>query len=82
MDDTRTCGCSEPPPKKPRPRSFLAYNQGFYNLFPRRGDSRGHRRDCAATHTVGSALIFAGIGSMLAAAVVLLASAPERLAPP
>ena len=34
MDDTRgTARCSEPPPKKPRPRSFWPANQGFYNLF-------------------------------------------------
>ncbi|KHO21769.1 DUF1304 domain-containing protein [Mycolicibacterium setense] len=56
----------------------LAFNQGFYNLFLAivtvvgiAGISLGH---CA----VGAALVFAGAGSMLAAAVVLLTSSPDK----
>jgi putative membrane protein len=33
---------------------------------------------CLGHTVVGAALVFAGVGSMLAAAVVLLASAPEK----
>ena len=51
-------------PEEARPHAFYAFNQGFYNLF----------------HVeLGAALILAGTGAMLAAAVVLaLASAPHR----
>ena len=56
---------------------LLAFNQGFYNLFlaivTAVGIVIGH-----TTRDVGYALIFAGTGSMLAAAVVLLASAPDK----
>ena len=56
---------------------LLAFNQGFYNLFlaivTAAGLVIGHN-----TRDVGYALIFAGTGSMLAAAVVLLASAPDK----
>ena len=57
---------------------LLAFNQGFYNLFLAivaglgiAGIAMGHR-------AVGATLIFTGVGSMAAAAVVLLASAPEK----
>jgi putative membrane protein len=57
---------------------LLAFNQGFYNLFLAivtgigiAGVAMGHR-------AVGAALIFAGVGSMAAAAVVLLLSAPDK----
>jgi putative membrane protein len=56
----------------------LAFNQGFYNLFLAivagigiAGVAMGHK-------AVGAALIFAGVGSMAAAAVVLLLSAPDK----
>jgi putative membrane protein len=56
---------------------LLAFNQGFYNLFlaiiTAVGIVIGH-----TTRDVGYALIFAGTGSMLAAAVVLLASSPDK----
>jgi putative membrane protein len=56
---------------------LLAFNQGFYNLFlaivTAAGIVIGH-----TTRDVGYALIFAGTGSMLAAAVVLLASSPDK----
>jgi putative membrane protein len=57
---------------------LLAFNQGFYNLFLAvvagigiAGIAMGHK-------AVGAALIFAGIGSMAAAAVVLVISAPDK----
>src|SRR4030081_1636888 len=56
---------------------LLAFNQGFYNLFlaivTAAGLVIGH-----TTRDVGYALIFAGTGSMLGAAVVLLASSPDK----
>jgi putative membrane protein len=57
---------------------LLAFNQGFYNLFLAivsgigiAGIAMGHR-------AVGAALVFAGVGSMAAAAVVLLMSSPDK----
>jgi len=56
---------------------LLAFNQGFYNHFlaivTAVGLVIGH-----TTRDVGYALIFAGTGSMLAAAVVLLAASPDK----
>lgn len=57
---------------------LLAYNQGFYNLFLGVVTAAGIVAIVLQHKEVGSALIFAGIGSMLAAAVVLLASAPGK----
>lgn len=54
---------------------LLAFNQGFYNLF------LGIVTIIAAftgAVAVGVALVFAGVGSMLAAAVVLLAAARDK----
>jgi putative membrane protein len=55
----------------------LAFNQGFYNLFLAIvtvvGIVIGKEH-----HAVGLALMFAGTGSMLAAAVVLLVSSPAK----
>ena len=65
-------------PEEAETTKLLAFNQGFYNLFLAivsgigiAGVSTGH---CA----VGAALIFAGVGSMAAAAVVLLISARDK----
>jgi putative membrane protein len=56
----------------------LAFNQGFYNLFLAIvtfvGIVIGGFGHCSA----GLALIFAGTGSMLAAALVLLLSSPDK----
>lgn len=56
----------------------LAFNQGFYNLFLAIvtfvGIVIGGFGNCSA----GLALIFAGTGSMLAAALVLLLSSPDK----
>jgi len=57
---------------------LLAYNQGFYNLFLGVVTVIGIVAIVLQHKEVGSALIFAGVGSMLAAAVVLLASAPGK----
>ena len=57
---------------------LLAFNQGFYNLFLAVVTVIGVAVVCSSATAVGAALIFAGVGSMLAAAVVLLASAPDK----
>jgi len=61
---------------------LLAFNQGFYNLFLAivsgigiAAVAMGHG---AVSTAVGAALIFAGVGSMAAAAVVLLLSSPDK----
>ncbi|MEB4210951.1 DUF1304 domain-containing protein [Mycobacterium sp. 94-17] len=52
----------------------LAFNQGFYNLFLAIVTAAGIVA-VALRHTgIGAALIFAGVGSMAAAALVLVAS--------
>jgi putative membrane protein len=56
----------------------LAFNQGFYNLFLAIVTAVGAVGVIAGHRPVGAALIFAGVGSMLAAAVVLLASSPDK----
>jgi putative membrane protein len=65
-------------PEEAETTKLLAFNQGFYNLFLAivgglgiAGVAMGHR-------DVGAALIFAGIGSMAAAAVVLILSSPAK----
>lgn len=56
---------------------LLAFNQGFYNLFLAVITAIGIVvfSGCPA---VGSALVFAGTGSMALAAAVLLVSAPDK----
>ena len=56
----------------------LAFNQGFYNLFLAIVTVIGIAIGGTGSYGVGLALIFAGVGSMLAAAVVLLVSSPEK----
>ncbi|SEH83049.1 putative membrane protein [Mycolicibacterium rutilum] len=56
----------------------LAFNQGFYNLFLAIVTAAGIIIGGIGYNYVGIALIFAGVGSMLAAAVVLLVSSPEK----
>jgi len=51
-----------------------AYNQGFYNLFLGIGALVGVVVAASGHHSVGLALVLASCGSMLAAAVVLVAS--------
>jgi len=56
----------------------LAFNQGFYNLFLAIVTAVGVVAMFTDHRAVGAALIFAGVGSMLAAAAVLLASSPDK----
>ena len=57
---------------------MLAFNQGFYNLFLAIVTAAGIVAIVLGHRSVGAALVFAGVGSMLAAAVVLLASSPDK----
>ncbi|MCV7380187.1 epimerase [Mycobacterium alsense] len=57
---------------------LLAFNQGFYNLFLAIIAGLGIPAVAMADTAVGVALIFAGLGSMVAAAAVLLLSAPDK----
>lgn len=57
---------------------LLAFNQGFYNLFLAIVTACGIVAVLLGARAVGAALVFAGIGSMLAAAVVLIAAAPDK----
>ena len=64
-----------------RPHAFYAFNQGFYNLFLALQALAGVALAALGHVELGAALILAGTGAMLAAAVVLaLASAPHRSA--
>ena len=56
----------------------LAFNQGFYNLFLAIVTGIGIVLIVAGQRPAGAALVFAGVGSMAAAAVVLLASSPDK----
>jgi putative membrane protein len=57
---------------------LLAFNQGFYNLFLAIVTVVGIIAVATGARAVGSALVFAGAGSMAAAAVVLLLSSPDK----
>ncbi|KLI07533.1 epimerase [Mycolicibacterium conceptionense] len=57
----------------------LAFNQGFYNLFLAIVAVAGIITVILGHTAIGAALVFAGVGSMLAAAVVLLASSPDKV---
>ena|SRR5438309_8811007 len=56
----------------------LAFNQGFYNLFLAIVTAVGLVLGAFEYYDAGLALIFAGTGSMFAAALVLLASSPDK----
>ncbi len=57
---------------------LLAFNQGFYNLFLAIVTAIGIASVALGHRSVGIALVLAGVGSMAAASVVLLASAPDK----
>ena len=57
---------------------LLAFNQGFYNLFLAIVSGIGIAAMFTGHRDVGAALVFAGVGSMAAAAVVLLISARDK----
>lgn len=56
----------------------MAFNQGFYNLFLALIASTGIILYVAGLQDVGLALIFAGVGSMFAAATLLFATSPDK----
>lgn len=56
----------------------LAFNQGFYNLFLAIVTAIGIGGIALGHNAVGVALVFAGVGSMLAAALVLLTTSPDK----
>jgi putative membrane protein len=56
----------------------LAFNQGFYNLFLAIVSAIGIAAVALGHDGIGLALIFAGVGSMAAAALVLLLSSPDK----
>ncbi|MUL44760.1 DUF1304 domain-containing protein [Mycobacterium sp. CBMA293] len=56
----------------------LALNQGFYNLFLAIIAAVGIAAMVMGCKGIGFALIFAGVGSMAAAALVLLLSSPDK----
>jgi putative membrane protein len=57
---------------------LLALNQGYYNLFLAAITAVGIIAFAIGCAAVGSALIFAGTGSMVLAAVVLVVSSPDK----
>ena len=57
---------------------MLAFNQGFYNLFLAVVTAAGVVLIALGDRSVGAALVFAGAGSMVAAAVVLILSSPDK----
>ncbi len=65
-------------PEEAETTKLLAFNQGFYNLFLAVVTGIGIVAVVAGHRAVGAALVFAGAGSMASAAVVLLASAPDK----
>ena len=56
----------------------MAFNQGFYNLFLAIVAGVGIGAVLTGHGAVGTALVLAGAGSMLAAALVLLVSSPDK----
>ena len=56
----------------------MAFNQGFYNLFLAVVAGIGIGAVLTGHGAVGTALVLAGVGSMLAAALVLLVSSPDK----
>lgn len=62
------------------PTRALAFNQGFYNLFLALAAFAGIIVTAAGAPAVGLTLVLTGAGSMLAAALVLLLSSPDKRA--
>ncbi|BAX92102.1 DUF1304 domain-containing protein [Mycobacterium shigaense] len=65
-------------PEEAETTRLLAFNQGFYNLFLAIASGIGVAAIGTGHRLVGATLVFAGVGSMAAAAVVLLLSAPDK----
>lgn len=58
----------------------LAYNQGFYNLFLAIAAGLGVLLVALGHRAVGATLVLTGVGSMLAAAIVLFTAFPDKRA--
>ncbi|WP_433675169.1 DUF1304 domain-containing protein [Microbacterium gorillae] len=56
----------------------MAFNQGFYNLFLAIIAVIGVIAFLLGASALGAGLVFAGVGSMAAAALVLLLSSPDK----
>lgn len=65
-------------PEEAETTKLLALNQGFYNLFLAIVTGVGIAAVGMGHKAIGAALIFAGVGSMGLAAVVLLVSARDK----
>ena len=65
-------------PEEAETTRLLAFKQGFYNLFLAIVSGVGIAALATGCPAVGAALVFAGVGSMLAAAVVLVLSSPDK----
>ena len=57
---------------------LLAFNQGFYNLFLAIVTVIGIIAVAMGHTAIGASLVFAGAGSMALAAIVLVASSPDK----
>ncbi|OSC27433.1 epimerase [Mycobacterium vulneris] len=66
-------------PAEAETTKLLAFNQGFYNLFLAIVTGVGIAAVALGHKGIGAALIFAGVGSMAAAAVVLIASDRDKV---
>jgi putative membrane protein len=64
-------------PEQAQATKLFAYNQGFYNLFLAIGVFGGFALVLAGHHTAGMVLATWSCLSMLAAAIVLVTSAPQ-----
>ncbi|QRY43856.1 DUF1304 domain-containing protein [Mycolicibacterium boenickei] len=74
----RTCATFGISEEEAQATKELAFNQGFYNLFLAIVTVIGIVAVGVGHNGVGLALVFAGVGSMLAAAAVLLTSSPDK----
>lgn len=68
-------------PEEAEQTADLAFNQGFYNLFLSVLVAIGTVAVALGETAVGTTLVLAGAGSMVAAGVVLLASSPAKARP-
>lgn len=65
-------------PEEAETTRLLAFNQGFYNLFVAIVTGVGITALALGHRWVGAALVVAGVGSMAAAALVLVSSARDK----
>ena len=79
--DTRTRAVFGTTPETAEITKPMAYNQGFYNLFLAVVTVVGIVVSASGSDDVGAALMYAGCGSMLAAALVLITSDRSKLQP-